>query len=135
MRVTLRPTVAGDLAQLVAEPLPYRIKALTAVLPGAAPHETILGVGGLGFRPDGTVIAFVHMTDAARKYPAAIHRAGLQAMAMIRASRIPMVIAEADPDVGVAARWLERLGFRRMTIAGHGTDQVAYVWESARDVE
>ena len=120
-------------SDLIAEALPYRIKCITGIADGK-----VLGLGGLGFKPDGTVIAFAQLLPAARKYPAAIHRAGLQVMAMIRAARLPLVVAEAQPGNPAAERWLERLGFERVEIAGHE----AYVWqrerkasEVARDVE
>lgn len=119
MRITFRPTAAADLA-FINEPLPYRIQAITALA-----GDRVLGIGGLGFHPDGSVVAFVHMREEARKYPAAIHRAGLLAMRMIRSSRYPLVVAEADPDNPAATRWLRRLGFREIQTAG----VTAYVWE------
>lgn len=123
-RVTLRPTLAADLA-LFTDRLPHRIQAITAELDGR-----ILGVGGIGFRPDGTVIAFAEITDEGRKYPAGIHRAGRMAMDMIRRARVPVVVAEAQPGNPAAERWLERLGFRPVDIAG----ERAFVWER-RNVE
>jgi hypothetical protein len=119
MRVELRPTIAADLAHLIDEPLPHRIKATTALVDGR-----VIGVGGIGYRPDGTVIAFVQMDEQARRYPAAIHRAGRMAMAMIAASRIPLVIAEAQPGNPAAERWLLRLGFEPVAIDG----RKAFVW-------
>lgn len=119
MRIELRPTVPADLPCVIGEPLPHRIKALTALA-----GDKVVGIGGIGFRPDGTVIAFVHMNEEAKRYPAAIHRAGLAAMDMIRASRVPLVVAEAQPGNPAAIRWLKRLGFAPMTIKG---EQV-FVW-------
>lgn len=116
MRVTLRPTVAADLAAFTGQPLPHRIQAITAEFDGR-----VLGVGGLGFR-DGIAIAFAQITDEGRRYPAAIHRAGRAAMGLIRRSGLPRVVAEAEADNPAAARWLERLGFR------HVRGRV-YVWE------
>lgn len=107
MRVILRPTIASDLAAVIAEPLPHRIQALTAII-----GDRVLGIGGIGFRPSGEVIAFVHMNEEARNYPAAIHRAGIAAMQMIRESHVPIVLAEAQPGNPAAERWLRRLGFR-----------------------
>ena len=100
--------------------LPHRIRAITALA-----GETVIGVGGIGYRPDGTVIAFVHMNDEARKYPAAIHRAGVMAMRMIRDSGAPLVVAEAQPGNPKAQRWLERLGFKAMQVGG----VTAFVWK------
>lgn len=122
MRVTLRPTVAADLPHLIAQPLPHRIQAITAVA-----GDQVVGIGGIGFRPDGTVIAFVAMSDEAKRYPVAIHRAGLMAMDMIRRARVPVVVAEAQPGNPAAARWLERLGFKACELAG----ERVYVWQRA----
>src|SRR5258708_2327635 len=105
MRVEFRPTVAEDLALVFAEPVPCRVQAITAVR-----GDCVLGVGGIGFKPNGTVVAFAQISAEGRKYPLAIHRAGRAAMAMIRESRVPLVIAEAQPGNPAAERWLERLG-------------------------
>lgn len=119
MRVVLRPTVAADLPLCIGEPLPHRIRAITAVA-----GDRVIGIGGIGYRPDGSVIAFVQMDDEARKYPAAIHRAGVMAMAMIRDTGVPLVVAEAQPGNPAAERWLLRLGFKPTEISGHK----AFVW-------
>ncbi|MGY4295370.1 hypothetical protein ACVWXN_003465 [Bradyrhizobium sp. i1.4.4] len=123
VRVALRPTVASDLPHVIGEPLPFRIKAITAHV-----GDQVLGVGGLGYLPNGVVGAFVAMNAEGRKYPAAIHRAGLAAMRMIRDSGEPRVVAIADELVPGAQRWLARLGFRPVVVGG----VTAYVWEAAR---
>lgn len=113
-RVALRPTILSDLSVVIGEPLPYRIKAITAVLqpsPDQGEGETILGVGGLAFPPNGPVWAFVQATQEAKRYPVAFHRAGLAAMEMIRKSGIREVVATCDEDNAAAVRWLVRLGF------------------------
>lgn len=123
-RVTLRPTVASDLPHVIGEPLPFRIKAITAHI-----GDQVLGVGGLGYLPNGVVGAFVAMSAEGRKYPVAIHRAGVAAMRMIRQSGEQRVVAIADELVPGAERWLARLGFRPVTVDG----LTAYVWEAARN--
>ena len=129
MRVELRPTVPADLPHVIGEELPHRIRAITAVA-----HDKVLGVGGIGWRPDGTVIAFVSMLDEARKYPVAIHRAGLAAMRMIRDSGARVVVAEAQAGNPAAEPWLKRLGFvKRELEDGAGGKRVAFVWERSRD--
>jgi hypothetical protein len=134
MRVTLRPAVAADLA-FVGAPLPLRIRAITATIPGdpsssavrdGPPNDRVIGIGGIGYGPDGTVIAFAHLSTEARNYPAAIHRAGLRVMDMIRRSKINRVVADADLSASPAAeRWLERLGFRAVTLCG----RKLFVWQ------
>ena len=136
MPVILRPTVAADLPACIAEPLPYRIQCVTAVLCDPIPAQLralcpspqagkIIGLGGIGFRPDGTVVAFAQLQPEAKHVPLALHRAGLMVMDIIKASRIPRVLAQAQEDNPAAERWLLRLGFRPITIAGH----LAFVWE------
>jgi RimJ/RimL family protein N-acetyltransferase len=113
-RVIFRPTVDSDLSAVIGEPLPYRIKALTAVVcdPGSAADDgKILGVGGLAFPPGEPVWAFVQQAPEAKNYPVAFHRAGLMAMKMIRESGIREVVATCDADNPAAVRWLRRLGF------------------------
>ncbi len=121
MRASIRPTLASDLLQLVSEPLPFRIRALTAHV-----GDQVLGLGGLGYLPSGVVVAFVVISEQARKYPTVIHRTGLAAMQMIRASGERRVVALADLNIPSAGRWLERLGFEAVTVDG----VTAYVWQA-----
>ena len=123
MRVTFRPTVPADLPQVIGEPLPHRIRAFTALA-----GDTVLGIGALGFRPDGTVIAFAQINDEGRRYPVAIHRAGLELMKMIRESRLPLVVAEAQAGNAAAEPWLLRLGFRPVDFNG----RKVFAWERSR---
>jgi hypothetical protein len=120
-RVLLRSTVPADLPHVMNQPLPFRIKAITAHI-----GDQVLGVGGLGYLPNGIVGAFVVMNAEGRKYPVAIHRAGLAAMRMIRESGEPRVVAIADHLVPSAERWLARLGFEAVTVDG----VTAYIWQA-----
>ena len=106
MRVHLRPATAADMAALFDRPVPCRVRAIAAEGGGQ-----LLGVGGIGYRADGVVVAFAQISAEGRKYPAAIHRAGRAAMWMMRDSGVATVVAEAQPDNPAAERWLKRLGF------------------------
>ena len=121
MRVEIRPTVASDLAKVTSESLPIRIRAITAAI-----GEEVLGIGGIGYRPDGVVIGFAAMNDEFRRYPPAIHRAGLAMMKIIRDAGVPQVVAIADGRVPSAERWLERLGFEPFFEG----DIKLYVWRA-----
>src|SRR5215470_14489177 len=96
-KVTLRPTILADLPHVIGEPLPYRIRAITALA-----DDRIIGMGGIAFPPQGPAIAFAQLvplpdqSPEARRYPVAFHRAGLMAMEMIRTSGVAQVIATAD---------------------------------------
>ncbi len=107
MRVEIRPSQPEDFLELVGRLPPCRTMSLTATLGGR-----VLGIGGLVFA-GGDVGAWVHMTDEARRFPFAIHRAGVAAIAMMRRARVRCVYASAQPDNPAAERWLKRLGFRR----------------------
>jgi hypothetical protein len=104
--VRLRPAISSDLPHIIGEPLPFRIRAITVVV-----DDRVIGLGGIAFPPHGPVIAFVQQTAEARKYPVAFHRAGLQAMRMIRESGLAQVVATTDRNSARAIRWIERLGF------------------------
>jgi hypothetical protein len=125
-RITLRPTILADLPHVIGEPLPYRIRAITALI-----DDRVIGMGGIAFPPHGAAIAFVQLVPSsrqdaavcdgehpatdipeARRYPVAFHRAGLMAMEMIRTSGVTQVVATADASSDVAVRWLKRLGFQ-----------------------
>jgi RimJ/RimL family protein N-acetyltransferase len=127
MRVELRPTIASDLAAVTHETLPIRIRAITAVrFDDCEQRDRVLGIGGIGYRPDGVVIGFAAIAPEFRRYPVAIHRAGLAMMKIIRESGVPRVIAIADERFGPAERWLQRLGFRMYVERG----VKLYVWSA-----
>jgi hypothetical protein len=126
-RVRLRPAIIDDLPHVIGEPLPCRIRAITALL-----DDRVIGMGGIALPSRGPAIAFVQFAPSrsirhdahgaedhatagipeARRYPVSLHRAGLMAMAMIRTSGAKRVVATADADSDVAVRWLKRLGFK-----------------------
>jgi RimJ/RimL family protein N-acetyltransferase len=119
-RVRFRPTVAADLAHVSSgQKLPHRIRAVTAELDG-----TVIGVGGLGYRPDGVAIAFADISETLRRHPVAVHRAGRLGMDLIRRSGVPFVIAEAQPGNPAAERWLRYFGFEPTEIG----DRKVFVW-------
>jgi hypothetical protein len=104
--VRLRPAIASDLPDIIGEPLPCRIRAITVLA-----DDRVIGMGGIAFPPYGPVIAFVQQTAEAKNYPVAFHRAGLLAMRMIRDAGIMHVIATTDRNSPTAVRWIRRLGF------------------------
>jgi RimJ/RimL family protein N-acetyltransferase len=132
-KITLRPTIPADLPHVIGEPLPCRIRAVTALA-----DDRVIGLGGIAFPPHGPAIAFVQLAPPpedgagvpeARRYPVAFHRAGLAAMAMMRASGVAQVVATADAGNAAAVRWLKRLGFEeteRQDIAG----RLLFVWNA-----
>lgn len=135
MRVILRPTVAEDLPHVTSEDLPHRIRAITALIhadpsrttlgDGSVCGDKVLAIGGIGYRGDGTVVAFMAANPEFRKYPRAIHRAGIMGMKLIRDSGVKLVLAEAQEGNAAAEPWLLRFGFRPVETGGHR----AFVWE------
>jgi hypothetical protein len=119
VRVELRPSRPEDFLALVGDLPPYRVKTLTAVA-----GERVLGIGGLIYI-NGELWASVQMAPEARQFRVAIHRAGLMAMRMIRASGARRVYAEAQLENAAARRWLLRLGFEPVP----GSER-AFVWRS-----
>jgi RimJ/RimL family protein N-acetyltransferase len=123
--VRLRPTIASDLPEIIGEPLPYRIRAITVLA-----DDRVIGMGGIAFPPHGPVIAFVQQAQDAKNYPVAFHRAGLQAMRMIRDAGIMQVIATTDRNSPAAIRWIERLGFMRSAVQPFH-DKLLFEWNRA----
>lgn len=111
-KVIIRSTIPSDLVHVIAEPLPFRIKALTAVLLDDEGNETkVLGIGGLAFPPGCCPIAFVQQAPEAGSYPVAFHKAGKAAIRMMEESGVREAVATCDLDNLAAGRWLARLGF------------------------
>lgn len=123
MKAEIRYATRADFDELFEVPLPHRVRAL-AVQAG----DELLGVGGLVFQPDGTTAAFVVMKpDAAKRYPVALHRAGIRMMGEARRLGIKRVVALAEEFNPAAEPWLERLGFKPVQVDG----ETAWVWEDS----
>lgn len=113
-RVEFTPTTLADIEAFAAicpdakKIPPTRIIALTAKIDGR-----VLGIGGVAIYPSGLRAAFMDVSEEGRKYPIALHKAGLAALAMMKEKHIRKVYAEA---VGheAAERWLLRLGFEKV---------------------
>lgn len=124
-RVTICPTRPDDLHHVIGESLPYRIRALTVEIDGK-----VMGIGGLGFPPDGPVVAFVQQAPEAKRYPVTFHRAGLAAMAMIREGGYARVVATVSTDDDSALRWIKRLGFREAGAEFQDVpNKLIFVWD------
>ena len=121
MGFRLRYATAKDFEQFVETPLTCRVRAFAAV----TEDDSVIGVGGLAFLPDGTTTAFVHATDEARKHPISAHRAGLRAMAEAKRLGIKRIVATAAPEIKSAERWLLRLGFCETEVAG----SKVFIWQ------
>lgn len=108
---------------MISEPLPWRVRAWAV-----ENDEGLLGIGGFAYQPNDTIAAFVLKRPEAEKYPVALHRAGLMAMAEAKRLGYRRVVALADKANEAAERWLERLGFHQVTVDG----EQAWVWEADR---
>lgn len=118
------PTIAADFDTIGAPRLDYRIRAVTAHINGR-----IVGIGGLGFLADGSVMAFAHLTDEARARKFALHRRVTRELFAAR-KRHPRISALADPDVPAAERWLARLGFAPADQPTEINGQKVFVWQA-----
>lgn len=106
MSVTIRPATADDyLAQCGEEP-PARVRAWAAEVDGR-----LIGVGGVCLPPGLPPVAFVDISEEARRYPVALHKTGLRFMSQVKHWGLKTVIATCDDESETANRWLVRLGF------------------------
>lgn len=105
-KVTIRPAISSDLKAFTADALDFRIRAITLVIDG-----NVQAIGGLGFPERGPVVAFMDQCTDLRKYPVAIHRAGIAGMKLIRDSGLNEIVATVDPANRRALRWIKHFGF------------------------
>jgi RimJ/RimL family protein N-acetyltransferase len=108
---------------MISEPLPWRVRAWAVEC-----DEELLGIGGFAYQPNDTIAAFVLKRPGAERYPLALHRAGLMAMAEAKRLGYRRVVALADKTNEAAERWLKRLGFREVMV----DSEQAWVWEADR---
>lgn len=121
-RVEVRPATRADVEAFLPEPLPWRVRAFTGLLDGE-----IVGIGGLAYLPDGTVMAFLHGSDKARACRLSLHKAARRVLSEARGKGLRTIVAEADHTIEPAERWLLRLGFKPVD---HDGERV-YVWHSS----
>lgn len=119
MGATIRPATRADIDALIDEELPYRVRAWAVENAGK-----LLGVGGFAFQPQDTIAAFVLKTPEAEKFPLALHKAGLMAMREAKRLGYRRIVAMAEQHNEAAERWLERLGFKPVTV----DNVTAWVW-------
>lgn len=118
-RITLRPATRADFDAMLAEPLPFRVRAFAAER-----DNELLGIGGIAFAPNGTVAAFVQMKPGANRYKIALHKAGLRTIAEIKRLGIRRVVATAEKGNAAAEPWLARLGFQPIETSG----EIVWIW-------
>jgi hypothetical protein len=107
MKIALRPSTPADVMALLGRPPAYRARLITILA-----DDQPIAVGGIIFRPDG-YWASAQITDAARKVPLALHRAGKRVFAEALARGYRPIYATPDATQPRAQAWLERLGFKR----------------------
>jgi hypothetical protein len=112
MAIVITPLSAADIAEVARAPHRYRVSGETARLDGA-----VIAIGGAAHLPDGSLLAFAHLTGEARRRKVWLHRQAKRVLATLAARR-RRIVATASPDVPAAERWLKRLGFAPMPVAG-----------------
>jgi hypothetical protein len=75
--------------------------------------DRIIAIAGY-FNESHRRVLFSHITDDARQYPVALYKTGLKLIKMATKSRIPLQ-ATADNNVEASERFLERLGFVKVS--------------------
>lgn len=106
--VEIVPACPADFTAMDAAPN-IRTRSLTARIDGR-----VVGVGGIGYVRDGSVVCFAFITEELRKNKIALHKAGLKVIADAKRDGIKRLIAQASADVPSAVRWLERYGFKSL---------------------
>lgn len=106
-RVEIVPASPADFQEVFETTPKIRTRSVTAKIDGR-----VVGVGGVGYARDGTVVAFAFITEELRKNKIALHKAGLKVIADAKRDGIRRLIAQASADVPAAVRWLERYGFK-----------------------
>jgi hypothetical protein len=118
--VKIVPATAEDVTPFFSGAPPYRMRAFAGKR-----GDTVLGVGGLYFLPDGARAAFLVVSDEGRKYPKEIYKAAKGFLAFLKEQNILQVFAVADPAIEAAERFLLHFGFQSMDTS---KDVVIYRW-------
>lgn len=120
MRAILVPATPADFVDLATRSPhtpgapPVRVIAIAGKVDGR-----VIAIGGIAIWPNGVKHAFADIGPEARKYPIAIHKAGLATIALAKKHGMRELRAVAAEPKDVALRWLLRLGFTPV----EGTDE------------
>lgn len=110
MTVEVRPVTPADIETYAVEQSPYRVRGYVGLLDGE-----IIGIGGVAYLPNGEVVAFLNVEQAAReKAPIALTKIAKRVVRDAHARGIKGINAMCDDAVPSAARFLKRLGFKHM---------------------
>lgn len=118
-KVIVRPATAEDFANYTAavfgevKAVPLRARAFAGIVDGR-----VIGIGGIGFAPDGTRVAFADLTDEARKYPVALHKVALKTIELAKSLGIKQLLATTQTQQPRAEAWLLRLKFEPRIMNG-----------------
>jgi len=123
MAIVVTPLTAADIAEITSEAHPYRVSGFTARLDG-----NVIAIGGAAHLPDGTLLAFAHLTDQARQRKVWLHKQAKGVLARLAAQR-RRIVATASPDIPAAQRWLERLGFVPMDVSAEN-GRLIWTWSA-----
>jgi len=111
--IELVPTTPAHIAELADASIPFRVKAITALIDGK-----VIGIGGIGFPKGGMPTAFACLTDELRSRKVSLHKIGKRCIAEWKAAGLRQVLALADSNVEAAERWLLRYGFEKQVVDG-----------------
>jgi hypothetical protein len=121
MAIVITPLTAADVAEITSEPHPYRVSGFTARLDG-----NVIAIGGAAHLPDGTLLAFAHLSDEARRRKVWLHKHAKGVLTRLAAQR-RRIVATASPEIPAAQRWLERLGFVPMDVSVEN-GRLIWIW-------
>lgn len=123
MSVEVAPTTPADVAEFLPDGLPWRIRAWTA-----RRDSNVIGIGGIAYLPDGTMIAFLEASEEdCQKHRVTLHRMALRFFSQFKAQGARRIVAIVDAKREAAARWLKRIGFEPV---GEVDGEVVYRWQA-----
>lgn len=109
MVVEIRPATPDDIFAFAKEQAPYRVRAYVGVEDGE-----IIGIGGVAYLPGGAVLAFLNITEQARRRPVALMKVARRVIREARERGVKTINALCDDEIEAAGRFLNRLGFRHL---------------------
>lgn len=122
--IVLRPATIEDVVSYVGELPNVRLRAWAGLMDGR-----VIGIGGLAYLPNGSVLAFINAEPEARLCAkVSIYKAAKRAIAWALDHGLREINAIKSDDIEAAERFLVKLGFRD---AGRGV----FVMDTDRGAE
>lgn len=125
MTIEFRPSTEADIVEFFGE-RPWGLTYARAHSVSAVVDGKVVGLGGVLFHINGSVLGFANLKEEARRYPVALHKAVKQGLAEWEKMGHKTLRITIEQSVPRAKAWAASLGFVPVD-----SEDGVWVWRAA----